>query len=490
MLSTTYGVGELSALNGVMGCLSQRVPVFHVVGAPSRRITHRKLITHHTLGDGEFGNFESLSTAACCVSTVLTPQNAIAEIERVIEEAIRQARPAYIVIPMDTGRMPVIGTPLKGRPLLELQPQPGVPVEVNAAVTAIVEALKSAKSPVVLPAMLVQRYGLKAKLAEFLTKSNLPFALTPMDKGLVSESHASFIGMYNGATSTPKSTQAVVESADLVLDIGGVIFEDLNTGLWSGGVSHDRLISIHDTWVQVGDKVWVDTSLNDVLDGLIAQTPKLSCSIKPEGVAPLAMTGSPSDVMGSDAFYSRLQKMLRSGDVLVAETGSCMLRLGAMGLPEGVGYESQVLWGSIGWGTPASLGVAMANKTGRTVLVTGDGSHQLTYNEIAVMGRYKANVVIFVLNNSIFGIEDVLSEMGHVYDELAPVNYHMIPEAMGCKGWITGRVKTVGELDEIISRIQQSDGPAYVEVMIPAEESQPKPDAVKDNLYKLSTPNA
>jgi len=35
ILSTTYGVGELSAINGVMGSKAHRLPVFHLVGMPS-----------------------------------------------------------------------------------------------------------------------------------------------------------------------------------------------------------------------------------------------------------------------------------------------------------------------------------------------------------------------------------------------------------------------------------------------------------------------
>ena len=62
------------------------------------------------------------------------------------------------------------------------------------------------------------------------------------------------------------------------------------------------------------------------------------------------------------------------------------------------------------------------------------------------------------------------------------------PEAMGCKGWVTGRVTSVSELEDAIKRIESSDAPAYIEVMIPAEESQPISDARKDQLYKLRTP--
>jgi indolepyruvate decarboxylase len=490
ILSTTYGVGELSALNGVMGSLSHRVPVFHIAGAPSRRIVHQGLITHHTLADGVFGNFEHISASACCVSAVLTPENAVREMERVIEEALGQSKPAYIVVAQDFGNMPILGTPIKGKPLAEVTRRVAIQNEVDTAVAAIIKEMKAAGKVVALPSMMVQRFGVQDKLVQFLDKSKLSFALTPMDKGVVSETLPGYLGIYNGVSSSPAAVKGVVEGADLILDIGGVVFEDLNTGFWSDTLSEDKIIRIRDSWVQIGSKVWVGTSIEAVLNGLVAATPEIStvtCADKPQV---LAMTGNPTDPTGSAVLFPRIQRMLKAGDVLVAETGSCMLHLGPMLLPKEVGYESQVVWGSLGWGTCAAFGVAMANRSGRTILVTGDGSHQFTYNDIAAMGRYKANIVVFVLNNGIFGIEDLLSEMGHEYDNLAPVKYHLIPEAMGCQGWITARVTTVAELEDAINRIQSSGSPAYIEVAIPASESHPVSDEVKDQLYKLRTPTA
>ena len=63
ILTTTYAVGELSAVNGVMGAKAHRVPIFHVVGAPSTRIQRRRMVTHHTLGDGTYNNFFDISAA-------------------------------------------------------------------------------------------------------------------------------------------------------------------------------------------------------------------------------------------------------------------------------------------------------------------------------------------------------------------------------------------------------------------------------------------
>ncbi len=55
MLTTTYAVGELSALNGVMGSKAERLPVFHLVGSPSVRLVRSRKSIHHSFGDGEFG---------------------------------------------------------------------------------------------------------------------------------------------------------------------------------------------------------------------------------------------------------------------------------------------------------------------------------------------------------------------------------------------------------------------------------------------------
>ena len=166
-----------------------------------------------------------------------------------------------------------------------------------------------------------------------------------------------------------------------------------------------------------------------------------------------------------------------------------MFHLNGMRLPAGVRSEAQGLWGSIGWATPAAMGIAMAKSSGRTWLVTGDGSHQLTLNELAVMGRYGVKPVIFVLNNGLYGIEDVISERGHGYDDLAPVQYHLLPAAFGCKNWYSARVSTVAELEQSLAAIDTHDGAAYVEVMIPNQESQPLPPATIDRGYKLDTPD-
>ncbi len=121
-------------------------------------------------------------------------------------------------------------------------------------------------------------------------------------------------------------------------------------------------------------------------------------------------------------------------------------------------------------------------------MVTGDGAHQLTFNELAVMGRYGVKPKIFVINNGIYGVEDVISERGHEYDDLAQINYHLLPEAFGCKWWFVAKVATNADLDAALERVAAEDTAAYIGVMISEEESQPMTEAIIDNGYKLRTP--
>jgi indolepyruvate decarboxylase len=166
------------------------------------------------------------------------------------------------------------------------------------------------------------------------------------------------------------------------------------------------------------------------------------------------------------ALYPRYASFLRAGDTVVRETGSTSLGLTPMILADGMRVEAQVLWGSIGWATPAAFGIALADPGRRAVLITGEGSHQLTANDIGAMGRYGANVIVLVLNNDGYLIERSLEEKPDwTYNDLAPWKYAELPRALGCADWFTARVTTLGELDEAMKAARASNTGAYIEIV-------------------------
>jgi indolepyruvate decarboxylase len=488
LLCAAYGVGELSLVNGLMASRAHRVPVFFVTGQPSRRITKQRLISKHTLGDGVYGNFEHIIEAACCAKAVISPDNAIDEMERVIREALSQSQPAYMVVLHDAQDVPVIGTPVTGEPLDKVKRQVSVTAELEGALTAIVNQLKNAHNPVVLPTALTARYGLRDKIEQFIETANIPFALSPMDKGFLDEQSPLYLGLYCGEQSTPKAVTHAVEGADVILDLGGVVMEAENTGYWTDALPEEQVVHICDNWVRVGTKVFVNLSLEDVIDGLIARTPKFAGRHDPFTYDLMPLAGDDTDPISSAAFYPRVQRMLQNDDVLVIEAGSGQFVEAAFRLPGQVRSEAMCLWSSIGWGTPAALGMAMAEPERRVILITGDGAHQMTINALADMGHHDAKPVIFVLNNGVYGCEITLHKEGMSYNNLPELDYSKIPEAFGCGGWLTKRVATVKDLDEALDELKAHNNGAYIEVMIPESESEPLPANVLDAMYKLKTP--
>ncbi len=487
ILTTTLQVGELSALNGVMGARAHRVPIFHLVGSMSTRIRHLGLTTHHTLGDGSYDSSIPLSAAACCTMARLTPDNVVEEMERVIREAFHHSMPAYLHLPQDFAVMPAAGKRVKGRKAAQVSRGASNQKEVKAAVKAIVERIRKATRPVAMPTIHAKRYGALKSLLAFLDRSGMPFANTMLDKGTVDESHPQYLGLYAALESVPASAGDAVLGADLVLCIGELLEEDFNVSAWSAMIDPSRKITIAPDHVRVGEKIFTACMLPDVLAALAKATPRVARR-KIATPKPAPLVGKVSDRLTIGAFYTRLQRFLTDGDTLIGEGGSSIGYCAQVLLPKGVGFEGQGLWGSIGWATPAALGACMARTKGRTILVTGDGAHQLTANELGVMGRYGVNPIIFLSNNGIFGAEDVASKRGDVYDDLAQWNYHTVPAAMGCKNWFCVKVKTVGELEEAMARARKHRGASFIEMVIPSSESQPLPRSVLDRQYKKQTP--
>jgi indolepyruvate decarboxylase len=458
MLATTYGVGEMSALNGVMGAKAERSLVFHVVGMPSYQNQRLGKIAHHTLGDGVFGNFIGISAKAACCHAVIDPDNCVIEMERVIAEARRQNQPAYIVVPSDYALSPVMH--YEARPLTLKSNK----AALEKAVAAINERLRAAKSVIAFPAFAIARLGLQKEAQKAIEALGCPFAVTSMEKCIVDEGHPQFAGLYAGATS-PQATREIVEGADVVLDLGGINLNDITTASYSTRLDRARFITIELNDVRIGDELITGVRLGDMLEA-IAKLQPVAAPYRATPTRASPALGQPSDKITMAALYPRYAAFIRAGDTVVLETGSSSLGLVPMTLTDGVRVEAQVLWGSIGWATPAAFGAALADESRRTILITGEGSHQLTANEIGSMGRFGAKMIVFVLNNSGYLIERALEENPDwTYNNLSPWKYAELPRALGCADWFTARVETLGELDAAMKAARDNKSGAYIEII-------------------------
>jgi indolepyruvate decarboxylase len=459
MLSTTYAVGELSALNGVMGAKAERSLVFHVVGMPSYQNQRLRKTMHHTFGDGVFDRFIDISAQAACCHAVINADNCMIEMERVIAEARRNNQPAYIVVPSDYAQDPV--TPTDVRPLTVKSNE----ASLEKAAAAVAERLTNAKSVVVLPAFTISRLGLQKEARKAIEALGCPFATTSMEKCIIDESHPQFAGMYSGALST-RATRQIVEDAETVLDLGGVSLNDETTAGFSGRLDFARFVSIGLNDVRVGDQIFGSVRLADMLAALTKIKLSGPRYKRTADEAPSPANGKPLDKITMDALYSRYAKFIRAGDNVVLESGSSSFGIPPQTLADGVQVHIQMLWGSIGWATGAAFGIALADPKRKTILITGEGSHQLTANEIGNMGRYGANPIILCLNNDGYMVERALEpNPDWSYNDLAKWRYADLPDALGCADWVTARVEMVGELDAALKAARESNSGAYIEVI-------------------------
>lgn len=476
-LSTTYGVGELSAINGVAGAYAEHLPVFHLVGTPGMAVQASRAAMHHTLGNGEYDLFRRMSEPVVCAHAVMTPQNVAYETERLIAEALFHRRPVYMAFPADYANQPVLGA---------AEPIPGPasnPQALEAAVSAIAAALDKAGTACVLPGILIARSGLQDVTQALVDRSGLPFATMFMDKSVLDESQPGFVGMYDGAIMN-EEVRAFVEGCDLVLTIG-TLASDFNTGAFTSRLDPARTIAIGHHHVHAGGKTFANVELADVLAVLANTLPKREW--RKIAVTSLGgKQGAGDDPITVEALYPRWAEFLRPDDILIAETGTASMGLGFAVMPKGASFHNQTLWGSIGWATPAAVGAAAAAPDRRVILLTGDGSHQLTAQEVGLFGRLGLKPVVFVLNNNGYLIERLLCKDPEIaYNDIAPWRYTELPHALGCDGWLTARVTTCAEFDQALGEAQKADTGVYIEVVTDAYAASPLAKKLHDSLSSL-----
>ena len=206
---TTYGVGELNAVNGIAGSYAEHLPVFHLVGSPSMAVQSSRAVMHHTLGNGEYDFFRRMTEPVVCGHAVMTPQNVAYETERLIAEALYHRRPVYMAFPADLANQPVLGD---AKPIAQPRSDPA---SLEAAATAIVTALSSASSACILPGILVARTGLQTVMQDVVDASGLPFATMFMAKSVLDEHQPGYAGMYDG-TLMSEPLREFVEGCDRV----------------------------------------------------------------------------------------------------------------------------------------------------------------------------------------------------------------------------------------------------------------------------------
>ncbi|KAL2752189.1 hypothetical protein ACRALDRAFT_1066242 [Sodiomyces alcalophilus JCM 7366] len=434
-LVTTFGVGELSTINAIAGAFSEHVPVIHIVGCPSTLSQQNGMLLHHTLGNGDFNVFANMnSEISCDVAKLNNPAEIANQIDHAIRKCWVRSRPVYIMLPTDMVQKKIEGGRLKIP--IELEEAPNDQEKEDYVVDVVLKYLYAAKRPVMLVDACAIRHRAMDETHALLEKANLPVFVTPMGKGAIDETHSNYGGVYAGEGSNPEAKENV-ESSDLLLSIGA-LKSDFNTAGFSYRTSQLNTIHFHSTHTIVRYSEYPGVKMRGVLRKVTEKLDSSKLAMIPSPVVENAVPSrheDPSPTITQAWLWPRFGQFLRNNDIVVTDTGTANFGIWDTKFPPGVTALSQVLWGSIGWSVGACQGAALAAKDAgqdrRTILFVGDGSLQLTVQEISTMMRHNLQVTIFVLCNEGFTIERFIHGMEAEYNDIVEWKFKDIPNVLG-----------------------------------------------------------
>lgn len=329
---------------------------------------------------------------------------------------------------------------------------------------------------------------------ELITKSGIPVFVTPMGKGAVDETLPNYGGVYAGDGSNA-GVRERVENSDLVLSIGA-IKSDFNTAGFTYRVSQLNTIDFHSNYVRVRYSEYPGVRMNGVLRKVTAKMGKLNIQEgpKPANSIPQQEKDSDDPTITQAWFWPRVGQWLQEKDIIITETGTANFGIWEARFPKDVTAISQVLWGSIGYATGACQGAALAGKelgVSRTILFTGDGSFQLTCQEVSTMIRNELSPIIFVICNDGYTIERYIHGWDDAYNDIQPWRYKDLVAAFGCppdKG-LTYQAKTKDDVETLFADAEfaNSDRLRFVELYMPKEDA---PAALKATAEAAARNNA
>eukprot|EP00262_Sarcandra_glabra_P013684 TRINITY_DN385_c0_g2_i5.p1 TRINITY_DN385_c0_g2~~TRINITY_DN385_c0_g2_i5.p1 ORF type:complete len:606 (+),score=38.48 TRINITY_DN385_c0_g2_i5:188-2005(+) len=472
----TFTVGGLSVLNAIAGAYSENLPVICIVGGPNSNDYGTSRILHHTIGLPDFSQELRCFQAVTCYQAVVNNlEDAHELIDTAISTALKESKPVYISVSCN---LPAIPHPTFSREPVPfvMSPKLSNHMGLECAVEAAAEFLNKAVKPVLVagPKIRVAKAG--DAFVQLADACGYAVAVMPSAKGLLPETHPRFIGTYWGVVSTPFCAE-IVESADAYL-FAGPIFNDYSSVGYSLLIKKEKAIIVQPERVVVGNGPAFGCILMKDFLRALAKRIKFNLTsyenyhriFVPEGVP---LSSGPNEPLRVNVLYRHIQGLLSGETAVIAETGDSWFNCQKLKLPEGCGYEFQMQYGSIGWSVGATLGYAQATPKKRVIASIGDGSFQVTGQEVSTMLRYGQRNIIFLINNGGYTIEVEIHD--GPYNVIKNWNYTGFVDAIqnGEGKCSTTKVRTEEELKEAIEKVTgpKKESLCFIEVIVHKDDT-------------------
>ena len=399
-----------------------------------------------------------MSKKICCATTVLMDaETAASEIDRVLNEMLYQSQPGYIGIPTDICYTSISSSSLQ-TPLKTELPGNDTGAE-EKAVADIRQLVEKSSKPIIIVDGGATRNRVLSEVETLCEVTKFPYFANPWGKGAIPEASDRFGGIYYGLGSKADVKEAI-ESSDCVLWIGK-LSSDFNTAEFTEYIDLDRIIEFQRLWISIDGKKF-DLNMKSVLQKLnetLQSTPlQLEHAWNSMPCIPYAKLEStvPSGKMTQAWLWPRLAGFLQPNDLLVVETGTSQVGINETRFPKGLRMFTQEIFGSIGFAAGSCVGAFLAAKeqggVNRKILITGEGSLQLTIQAFSDLLRHDLKPILFILNNNGYTVERSIHGPNEEYNHVPMWKYGELLDAFGVGYKTTAyQVRTCKEWDDLLS---------------------------------------
>jgi acetolactate synthase-1/2/3 large subunit len=333
---------------------------------------------------------------------------------------------------------------------VESMPEPGRreanPEFDPLLVESMLSRIRSARRPILMIGGGVIYAGAAAALVEFAEQLDLPAVQTFMGLGILRSDHPLSLGML-GMHGAPY-TNLVLEECDLVIGLG-VRFDDRATGKVAGFCPRAEIIHVDI------DHSEIDKIMRSVLSirADVGEVLALANTLLEPGSRPIwrkrveqLKAAHPLRLEGEDDLF-RPYGAIKAVAALLDDSASITTDVGQhqMWVAQAYPINRAGQWvssgglGTMGFGLPAAIGMALAQPERKVICFTGDGSLMMNIQELATAAEHGLDIKVIILNNQHLGL--VRQQQSLFYDKNLSavqfkqnVDYALVARAMGFKG--------------------------------------------------------
>lgn len=471
----TSGPGATNTLTGVADCMMDSTPIVVIAGQ----------VGVSALGTDAFQEVDLVGMAQPISKwsyQIRRPEDVAWAVNRAFYIA-RSGRPGPVVL--DFPKNAQVGKakwmPGKTDNVRSYVPYPKIKDE---AVKAAADLINAAHKPLALVGHGVEIAGAYKELTDFLEKADIPAGRTLLGLSALPDNHRLNIGMLGmHGNYAPNVKQ---QECDLIIAIG-MRFDDRITGRLDNYAKQAKVIHLDIDPVEIDKNVKTTVAvIGDCKKSLPAITQLLKhadhsewiASFQPliqketeEVIKPATHPTSGPLLMGE--VVTEVSRQSADNAIMVNDVGLHQMfssRYFHYRHPRSIVTSGGL--GTMGFGLPAAIGATFGAPDRMVCFFTGDGSFQMTIEELGTVMEQQAPVKIILLNNNYLGNvrqwQDLMFNHRHSFTHMLNPHYEELATAYHIHYDVVTDRK---DLADKVAKMLASDGPYLLECAVKEEEN-------------------